>query len=120
MIFVDHDDDWGEPSQNDRFASCPDLAAARELRALMSEVSEDHYAAGWLVNLEFILWRLIFENTEEGFGFGPLSFENRSRLIELTHRCQGWWIYSASISGRKFLTYDEWLPLYQKGPKASF
>jgi len=79
----------------------------------MSEVSEDHYAAGWLIGLEFTLWRLIFENYEDPFGFSPLTFDERAKLIELTYRCQGWWIYGQS--GREFLTYDEWLPLYQKG-----
>jgi len=81
----------------------------------MSEISEEHYAAGWLIGLEFALWRLIFETPEDTFGFSTLSFEERSKLIELTYRCQGWWIYGEN--GRQFLTYDEWLPMYQRGPE---
>jgi hypothetical protein len=99
--------------------TCPDAEAALELRSLMSDISEDHYAAGWLIGLEFDLWRLIFEAPENTFGFSTLSFESRSKLIELTYRCKGWWIHSDTYGGRKFLTYDEWLPMYQKGRNAS-
>jgi hypothetical protein len=103
-----------EDSPLDRqLKDCSDPAAARELVNLMSEISEDHYAAGWLVGLEFSLWRLTFETPEDTFGFSSLSMSERGKLFELTHRCQGWWIWSKSQGCRKFLTYDEWLPMYQ-------
>lgn len=118
MIFPsDDDDDLDADVRKDPLASCPDRAAARELRAMMGEISEDHYAAGWLSGLEFTLWRIIFEQPEERFSFASLTFEERGKLIELTHRCQGWWIWSSKRGGREFLTYDEWLPMYQRGPK---
>jgi hypothetical protein len=94
--------------------TCPDVEAALELRELMSEISEDHYAAGWLFSLEFDLWRLAFETPEAKYGYSTLSLEELGKLVELTHRCQGWWIYDTK---RRFLTHDEWLPMYQKGVK---
>lgn len=105
-----------EESPLDReLKDCPDPAAARELVELMGEISEDHYAAGWLMGLEHSLWRLAFETPEDTFGFSSLSMVERGKLIELTHRCQGWWVWSERRGGRRFLTYDEWLPMYQRG-----
>lgn len=113
MIFPTDIDDDRDESREGSLESCPDQAAALELRSLMSQISEDHYAAGWLMGLEFSLWRRIFETPEHIFGFSTLSLADRSKLIELTYRCQGWWVYGKN--GREFLTYDEWLPLYQRG-----
>lgn len=112
-----NDEDDFTVFEKDSLANCHDVAAARELRSLMSEISEDYYAAGWLVGLEFSLWHIVFEDNAQHFGFGPISFKEIGKLIELTQRCQGWWIWSDEDGGCKFLNYDEWLPIYQRGYK---
>ena len=121
------EDDWPDDSsfeyveiENLRSVpdGCPDPEAARKLLNLMGKISEDYYCAGWLMGLEFSLWRLAFENQgDHSFGMGELTFEEVGQLVELTHRCQGWWVWCDVVGGRKFLGYDEWLPMYQKGPE---
>jgi hypothetical protein len=111
MIFFDGIEPLPHDPEMDR---CPDRGAAVELLNLMNDISEDHYAAGWMVGLEYNLWSLAFENPEGNLGFSELSLRNRGRLIELTHRCQGWWIWSDDHGGRKFLSYNDWLSMYQR------
>jgi hypothetical protein len=106
------DDTWGRVP-----VTCPDIAAAEKLVYLMSEISEEYYAAGWLMGLEYTLWHIIFEDPTMHFGGRPLTLAEIGELLELTTRCQGWWIWSKNRSGLQFLTYDEWLPMYQRGPR---
>lgn len=97
--------------------NCQDVEAAILLLSLMSEISEDHYCAGWLINLEFILWETIFESPNKYFGDSPISIANIAKLLELTYRCQGWWTWSDDQKGETFLPYEEWLPIYSESWK---
>lgn len=98
------------PEDDSVLAGCPDVKAAHELVNLMGDISEDQYAAGWLINLEYSLFSAAFEGTTFGFG---ISIKDWGKLIELSHRCDGWWVYDLG-KGRKFVRLQEWLEMYGK------
>ena len=100
-------------NNSQRVSCCPDPEAAFELLKLMRNLSEDHFAAGWHVDLEYLLWNTIFGISLD-FGFFDLSFNDRSKVLEFTHRCQGWWVWTNVMPSCTFVTYDEWLPMYQR------
>ncbi len=78
-------------------------AAAHLLRELMSDISEDHYCAGWLMGLEYRLFDAAYAGDDFGFG---LTHNELSKLITLSQQCQGWWVFEG------FVDFDEWLPMY--------
>ena len=63
--------------------------AAKELSSYMSDLSEEAYHAGWMMNLEYDLWQAVIE--------GPRSYGQM--LIDETHyrQVEGvikpmWWL----------------------------
>jgi hypothetical protein len=79
---------------------------ARELlRYLMGKISQQQYAAGWLMNLEYLLWDLLDHPEKRGL----LPFE-RAGLKHLAQIAGGWWTYDDEP---KFLEHAEWLAQYQ-------
>ena len=71
----------------------------------MSEISETHWSAGWLFNLEFILWRKVLDD-------GPESFQPRT-LKDLAERAGGWWIWDSKSRGRRFVEMKEWKEIFE-------
>lgn len=108
--FDDIDFDELDAHKPRELENCADQTAAHRLRNLMEELSEDHYAAGWLIGLEYRLFSAAY--ADEAFGDG-LSHDERSQLITLSQRCQGWWTFELK-TGRKFLPLDEWLKIYEE------
>ena len=64
-------------------------ATAATLASYMSELSEQAYCAGWMLDLEFDLWRAV---TEGPFRYGRLELttEHVERLRSLSQACGGW------------------------------
>ena len=58
----------------------------------MSEISEDAYCAGWLVDLEYELWRILIDGHGR-FGFAALSEDDIEALRKLSDACGGWIVY---------------------------
>jgi hypothetical protein len=109
-------DFWGGHGWDDvaltsvRAGNCRDEAAARELAALMSEISEDQYCAGWESGLEYSLFSAAFEGTCYGDG---ISLRQRQGLMELAHRCDGWWVFVKGW-GQRFMPMEEWTEMYKE------
>ena len=59
------------------------------LRDYMSELSEDYYCAGWLVDLEYVLWDVL-EGNKNAFAGGELKDEEIQKLRDLSAKCEGW------------------------------
>jgi len=89
-------------------AETPDLGAAVELAALMSEISEDQYCAGWEYGLEGSLFAFAYEGVPYGNGPSP---KQRQGLMELARRCDGWWVYEQK--GLKFVRMVVWTEMYK-------
>ncbi len=92
-------------------SECPDVAAAKELAALMSEISEEHYCAGWLSGLEYALFSTAFEGCCFGEG---ISQHERQGLLELSRRCDGWCVYVDGV-GPKYVPMLVWTKIYKEG-----
>jgi hypothetical protein len=78
----------------------------RALADYMSMVSEEAFAASWLVDIEHLLWRAI---EEPGFHHGRLMLtpQQSRELRVLSQRCDGW-IYFDEVKGESFVRLDTW------------
>ncbi len=74
----------------------------RALAEYMSDLSEDAYCAGWLVDLEYLLWEEVLGRRGK-YRF-PCSQEEVARLRELSEECGGWIVFEKK-------TWETWLPL---------
>ncbi len=97
------------------------IVYANVLKTLMSKISEDHFCAGWLVDLEYKLWSMVIDRSAENrdFGFGEVLLEQVDVLSELNLKSGGWWYWAESDTkqgyngGELFVTTEEWLEMYR-------
>lgn len=75
---------------------------------LMSGISEESWCAGWLHNLEYILWDAV-----RGRRQGICSPEEIEQLKYLSEKCRGWIIWDEQAKGERFLPIQDWLRLYE-------
>jgi hypothetical protein len=73
-------------------AKSSDADIAKLLLERMEEISEDEWAAGWMMGLEFELWK----RGDEG-------------LERLSQKCGGWWIWDEAAGDRRFVTREEFV-----------
>ena len=85
-------------------------AAATALADYMSELSEKAYCAGWMMDLEAVLWQSVLEGP---FHYGRLELTSAhvDRLHALSEACGGWIIYRDRM---EFVSLSEWLVLYAR------
>lgn len=77
------------------------------LKSLMSEISEEHWCAGWLIDLEYILWEAVE-------GISQSTYDGKvSELKDLRDGCNGWW-YFDSINGNMFENIEDFKIRYNK------
>jgi len=83
---------------------------AREIHKLlllrtMQELSEEHYAAGWIIGLEHYLWHMVQNKsgTEEG-----------QILQFLAEAAGGWWMWDDSREAPVFVPLPIWLGAYNE------
>ncbi|HEX8427612.1 hypothetical protein [Hymenobacter sp.] len=55
----------------------------------MSDISERCYYAGWLQNLEYVLWNAVLMGPRK-YGHGTITREDISELIFLSNRIDSW------------------------------
>lgn len=89
----------------------PGMLPADELLQLMNTISEDDYAAGWRIDLEYILWRRVLAGRPD----------RRTQAMErLSQEAHGWWAWlpggESREEGRKFVPLDEWCALFAADP----
>lgn len=77
------------------------------LRARMSDVSESRWCAGWLLDLEFILWDMVWS----GGGDGDVSQEDIDELRRLMWSASGWHIFE------RFVPIGEWIGMVAERAK---
>ena len=65
----------------------------RQLADFMSDISEKCYYAGWLENLEYVLWDAII-NGQRKFGHGIISQQDIDKLEQLSKDCNCWIYYN--------------------------
>lgn len=82
------------------------------LSELMSDLSEEHYCAGWLIDLEFILWGMVLGGPRE-FGLGTVSVGDVEELSRLALDCGGWIVWD---DGPRWASMDEWKRILDNKP----
>jgi hypothetical protein len=71
------------------------------LRDRMAEISESYWCAGWLIDLEFVLWHAI-HGGRDFRAFAGLSDDELRELKELSELVGGWHDHD------RFIPIDEW------------
>lgn len=61
----------------------------KHLAAFMSEISERCYFAGWMINLEYVLWDVL-ESGQRKFGQGIITTEDVTQLKALSDKSESW------------------------------
>jgi len=79
----------------------------QELYDLMSEISEEHWCAGWMYGLEFDLWERVKSDDPLPYGFREIDAALLKRLRELSEEIGGW-IYTDETFNAHFVLLDEW------------
>ncbi|MGH8503641.1 MAG: hypothetical protein ACREVE_14435 [Gammaproteobacteria bacterium] len=70
------------------------------LRLVMEYESEEAYAAGWLIDLEFILWARVLARDKS-------DDEVANALAWLAEEAGGWWCWKEN-EGLEFVPLDRW------------
>jgi hypothetical protein len=100
-----------------------------QLRDLMSEISEDMYAAGWLAGLEYSLWALVLGEPDVCFSAEALVPGQLDDLRRLSAELGGWarWSDEPVTDARRspcptgpvFVPMAEWVDLYATQKRAA-
>jgi hypothetical protein len=64
--------------------------AKETLETFMSDISEDHYAAGWNMGLEYDLWSMVRGGSRH-YGMGTVTEADVAKLKQLADEAGGWW-----------------------------
>lgn len=84
----------------------------RALADLMSDLSEETYCAGWLVDLEFLLWETVV-GRHDSYGRFPLTEGEIRRLKELSEAGGGWIVFDAATR-ETWVPFEEWERRFQE------
>ena len=102
---------------DEALAKSPKPHYAKSLRDLMSELSEKYWCAGWLIGLEYSLWRAIEIDHQDHreFGLGRIILEHEIEALKLLREMSGgWWVYDHDIGNTKFVTTSEFKEIYER------
>ncbi len=78
------------------------------------EISETGYCAGWTMDIEFYLWKIIVNGSETEFGVKIISEQEIVNLRILAEQSGGWWHWSDEENKAVFITLDKWQEIYQQ------
>jgi hypothetical protein len=82
----------------------PEAAA---LRDYMSELSEEAWYAGWMMDLEYALWDAV-EHGPRSYGRLELSAQHVTKLRALSAACGGWIRFDDVAGDEVFVPIEVW------------
>jgi hypothetical protein len=89
-----------------------DLSNQQQLLAdFMSDVSERCYSAGWILNLEYVLWNAIATG-ERKYGHDTITKENIEILRNYSNAANSWIIFHSEIE-ETAISLEEWEKKFQ-------
>ncbi len=94
-------------------------AARRALELYMRHMSEENWAASWLIGLEFILWDWVLRlrrGAEPASQFERANKPDIEAISWLAEEAGGWWYWDDSV-GVRFVPLSEWLEIFEKKPR---
>lgn len=113
------DDEDNDAEAPRRIRTLPGLTLAQtELAELMSDISEDHYCAGWLGDLEYSLWSIVTGDSANTFGFGTVERWKIKRLKALSGATGGWIERRRDAEHETFIPLEAWLTQFAAHQKA--
>jgi hypothetical protein len=84
-----------------------DLTAEQKTLAdLMSKISEHCYSAGWMGNLEYVLWDALTSGPRK-YGHGIINQSDISELKKISEKANSW-IYFDDETEETGLSLSEW------------
>lgn len=86
------------------FAEHAEEGAQWGLLCLMTGISEERWAASWIIDLEFALWDAI-QGNERGYGMCTLTERQVTLLKLLSEEAGGWWVWDDEP---RFLSLEAW------------
>jgi hypothetical protein len=83
----------------------------KKLADLMGELSKKAYYAGWMPNLEYVLWDAVLNGKRE-YGIDEITQEDIDNLIALSKLSKGW-IYYDNYTEETAILIDHWLEKFE-------
>ncbi len=99
----------------------------RNLAELMSEISEDCYCAGWIIDNEYGIWEAMYTGNLH-YGRDEIDRFKLERCRALSVLTGGWVVWlddetipkkSLSDAGKYFASMEDWLMLYRERLKST-
>ncbi len=94
--------------------------AQQTLLVYMRYLSEEIWAAGWLMGIEYELWEWVARRrngTEPASKFELANLPDIEALSWLAEQAGGWWHWDEAAKGPKFAPLNEWLEIYRNRPE---
>lgn len=88
------------------FDQSPSPESAHLLARLMSDISEEHWAAGWMSGLEFALWDMV-QGGSRRYGMDDVSDSEVAQLELLSELADGWVIHGDG--GEQYVPLEIWV-----------
>jgi hypothetical protein len=84
------------------------------LKREMSDISEEHMAAGWLIDLEYMIWQAVLQHPEPyTFGWGLIELQRIER-IKAVSEYLGEWIAWEHGGDKQPVPLDEWRAMFAR------
>jgi hypothetical protein len=85
----------------------------------MSDISEDCYAARWLIGNEYSLWQML-SGASTRYGMCEVSAEELEEVRILSERANGWiWTGGPGEYTPQLVSFEEWEGLIAKAKEES-
>jgi len=90
----------------------------KELADYMSQISEEAYCAGWISNLEYILWNAVTGGKRE-FGRYLISDKDIENLISFSTKCNSWIIFDHK-NDETAINLEEWKKVFSESDSGNW
>ena len=102
-----------DKKQSLKKSTSPELAL--DLENYMCELSEKYFYAGWILDLERILWKEISSDTNNEKSLGKLTYSEAFILKKFSEEAEGWFYWPDHVKdGPVFVTKNEWKQIYEQ------
>jgi hypothetical protein len=86
----------------------------------LSEISENYACAGWLIDIEFIIWKVVFTKqllSDDCFRFNEIDEETKEDLRFLSQKANGWAGWTDDESEAVFVPLEKWKKMWEEYQK---
>jgi HJR/Mrr/RecB family endonuclease len=88
------------------------------LASLMSDISEEGWAAGWMDGLEYALWHMVLHGPAR-YGFKFVDEQTIQQLKFLSEQA-GCWIVFDDVTDERAVSLPDWQQIFQAANPADF